>query len=119
MTYETVWSFDTARYRVELGIAPEDGDPSDRFDDERDVAFASRGGWCWFQARVRVVFRDENNPKRWSVQRDVVLGEDHLGGCSYHDRADFMRDGYFRDMVRSAVDEARGKLERMRLAVTA
>ena len=115
--YETVWSFETARFTVNLGVAPEDLNPAGNFDDPRDVEFANNGGWHWFQARVQVVFRDTANPKNWAVQRDVVLGADYLGGCSYHGLTDFKAGGYFRDMVRSAVEEARAKLVRASVGI--
>lgn len=120
MSYETVWSFNTARFTVALSVAPEDMSPEDQFSEQEDVEFANEGGWHWFQARVQVVFRDDDNPKHWSVQRDDVLGEDHLGGCSYHGLKDFMEPGgYFRDMVSEAISEARGKLARMGAGIRA
>lgn len=111
--WETVWSFDTERFNITLAVADEDDSPQGHFSEDDDVAFAMEGGWHWFQARVQVMFRDEHNPKRWATQRDDVLGEDYLGGCSYHDLEDFKSGGYFRDMVREAISEARGKLARM------
>jgi hypothetical protein len=91
--------------------------PEDQFSDERDVEFASEGGYHWFQARVQVTFRDDNNPINWAVKRIIVLGENYLGGCSYHDLNDFKRDGYFRDMAAEAIAEARGKLARMSVGI--
>lgn len=111
--WEDVWSFNTKRFTVTLAVTDEDSIPEEQFDQDDDVEFANEGGWHWFQARVRVVFRDDANPKNWAVQRDDVLGEDYLGGCSYHDLADFRRDGYFRDMVNEATREAKQKLARM------
>lgn len=113
--YETVWSFNTDRYTVNLDVADEDMSPADGMQFDEDIEFASEGGWHWFQARVQVVFRDDANPRNWAVQRDQVLGEDYLGGCSYHGLEDFKTGGYFRDMVGTAIDEARSKLERMKL----
>jgi hypothetical protein len=81
--------------------------------DAETEAFCAEGGWHWCQVRVQVIFRDDANPRNWAVQRDQVLGEDYLGGCSYHDLADFKSGGYFRDMVATAIDEARSKLSRM------
>jgi len=113
--YETVWEFNTARFTVSLAVAPEEMDPADSFCEDDDIEFAREGGWHWFTARVWVTFRDEDNPKKWAVRRDQILGEDYLGGCSYLSLDDFIRPGpgYFRDMVREAVSEARGKLSRM------
>ena len=115
MTYETVWTFNTARFTVELGIAPEDMSPLGAFCEQDDVEFALEGGWHWFSARVQVLFRDDDNPVNWATPRERLLGEDYLGGCSYRNLEDFMapNGGYFRDMVRTAITEARGTLARM------
>jgi hypothetical protein len=113
--WENVWSFDTARFSVRLDVTGESDAPDGHFEEADDVEFAREGGWHWFAARVQVVFRDDTNPKNWAVQRDDVLGEDYLGACSYHGLSDFKSGGYFRDMVASAIEEARGKLERMAL----
>lgn len=111
--WETVWTFRTARYTVTLAVTPEEDDPAGHFEREDDVEFAREGGWHWFQARVQVAFRDDENPKNWAVVRERVLGEDYLGGCSYRNLEDFRTGGYFRDMVAEAVREARGTLGRM------
>ena len=111
--WETVWQFNTARYTVALSVSDEESDPADSFSFEDDVEYAREGGWHWFCARVQVIFRDENNPKNWAVRRDLVLGEDFIGGCSYEDLKSFRSDGYFRDMVAEAISEARGKLSRL------
>lgn len=116
MNYETVWTFNTARFTVELAVADEDMSPHGAFSEQDDVEFALEGGWHWFQARVQVLFRDDDNPKNWATPRTRLLGEDYLGGCSYHSLQDFIRpdSGYFRDMVGEAIREARGALARMR-----
>lgn len=100
--WEQVWSFTTERFTVTLAVRPEEDDPTDHFEFTDDVEFANEGGWHWFQARVQVFVED-----------DHVLGEDYLGGCSYHNLEDFKRGGYFRDMVRTAVADARQTLHRL------
>jgi hypothetical protein len=117
--WETVWEFRTARFAVTCAVAPEDDDPAGQFDAADDVAFAREGGWHWFMARVRVAFIDADNPKNWAMTRERVLGEDYLGGLSYHGWADFKSGGYFRDMVSEATKEARGSLARMCACVKA
>lgn len=106
--WETVWEFSTAKFRVTLDVAPETHDPEDSFCDDADVEFAREGGWHWFQARVQVAFVDRDNPTSWANTCKRVLGEDYLGGCSYHGLKDFREGGYFRDMVSQAINEARG-----------
>ena len=104
--YEDVWSFSTAQFTVTLSVAPEIEEPEDFFasgDDECDaeaVAFANEGDWHWFMARVQVKFGED----------DIVVGADYCGACSYHDFADFKRDGYFANMVSEAIREARATL---------
>jgi hypothetical protein len=115
MNWETVWEFKTARFAVTLAVTDETDDPADSFECDEDIAFAREGGWHWFAARVQVTFRDSDNPKHWAVTPEVVLGRDYLGGCSYRSLSDFIAPGpgYFRDMVREAIGEARGTLARM------
>lgn len=119
MSWETVWQFHTANFVVSLSIMPEDSDPADHFEREDDIEFAREGDWHWFQARVQVSFRDSANPKNWAVTRERVLGEDYLGACSYHGLADFRTGGYFADMVREAIREARGTITRMNATLRA
>jgi len=116
--YETVWTFHTARFVVTLDVAGEDMTPEDGMCFEDDIAFAREGGWHWFQARVRVgLAHDPDQPRYYGDDEiDVELGSDYLGGCSYHSLQDFIapvEGGYFRDMVRCAIDEARKTLARM------
>ena len=42
-----------------------------------------------------------------------ILAEDYLGNCVYKDAADFVKDGYFRDMVKSVCVEARKAVNAM------
>lgn len=116
--WETVWTFNTAKFTVSLAVAEEEESPADNLTDDADIAFASEGGWHWFTARVQVVFRDDANPKNWAVARQDVLGEDYLGCCSYRNLEDFRTSGYFRDMVHEAIREARGHIARIKDALT-
>ena len=110
MSYETVWTFNTARFTVELGVADETVSPAGYFDFPEDIEFAQEGGWHWFRARVRVLMGVEGSDE----QR--LLGAAYLSACSYHSLQNFIRpgpNGDFRDMVREAVREARGTLANM------
>lgn len=113
--WETVWTFNTRRFTINLDVAPEDTSPEGQFCEDDDVKFAREGGWHWFQARIQVIYRDDDNPKHWVVPRRLVLGENYLGGCSYHSLEDFIApgSGYFRDMVHEAVREAKEKIARI------
>jgi len=100
--WETLWTFETARFCVTCDAAPEDEDPADSFECEEDIDAVRSGAWDWFIARVRVTMDGRE------------IGADYLGGCAYARASDFVegenRDGYFRYMVRQALQEARATL---------
>jgi hypothetical protein len=64
--YETVWSFKTLNFTVELSVAPEDTDPA-----PEDVEAIHDGRVEWFQARVQVYYDG------------LAIGSDYLGACAY------------------------------------
>lgn len=104
MNWETVWTFDTANYRVGLQVTPEVEDPGDFFDDPQIIQEIRDGRWEWFTARVVVTDKE-----------GTLLGTDYLGACSYESPLAFREDGgYFPDMVRTATAEARSNV-RVRL----
>lgn len=96
--WDTVWMFKTARFEIGLEFGPEhDLDLS--WDNDGTVSDAlARGTLLAFVARVYVKLNG------------ATVGEDYLGGCVYASERDFMRDGYFRDMVRCAIANARATL---------
>lgn len=121
--YETVWSFDTARFTVALELAPEDMPPEDCFDLSEDVEAVHNGDVEWFTARV-AVYKDGHE-----------IGTDYLGGCAYRTVEEFytghrdkdpmnrnssiMRAAkgnncaichYFPDMIAQAIADARNTL---------
>lgn len=101
--WENVWHRTAGRFTVALDVADEDFDPADSFERDEDIEFAREGGWHWFQARVRVLWDHD------------VIGEDYLGGCSYHSLADFTAPGgYFQSMVRLACYDARKTVQGFR-----
>jgi hypothetical protein len=100
--WETVWSYSTARFTVALDVTDEDMDPADSMEFEEDIEFARQGGWHWFVARIRVLWDHD------------VIGEDHLGACSYHSLEDFKSGGYFQDMISEACRDARVTVSKFR-----
>jgi hypothetical protein len=100
--YETIWQFETPRFTVTCDVTPEDMDPAESLEEQEDIDAIRDGAVDWFVARVRVLLDGK------------VIAADYLGGCAYRNASDFVsgadRDGYFRDMVRSAVSEARRNL---------
>ena len=133
---DTVWSFETARFRVALEISPEEMDPADSFEFDDDIEAVRSGAVEWFCATVTVYFIDRENDDLREI------GFDTLGGCAYKTVREFytshrdkdpmnrncslMRAAhakehegravvichYFPDMVRQAIHDARRHLAR-------
>ena len=100
---ETVYTFKTARFALELAIEPEQAYLPDwdfESDEERNALIEriENGSVLWFVARVRVTLDGRE------------LAADYLGGCCYDTIEEFRRDGYFYDMARSALKDARATL---------
>lgn len=93
---------------IEIVLHDEDSDPIDHFgyDTEaenqeaaafvRDLANRSQWGWCV----VEVI-----------ASYGGMVGRDVLGGCSYESEDAFKSDGYYTDMVGTALDELACALE--------
>lgn len=128
MLTETVWTFDTANFRVALEISPEEMDPSDSFEFPEDIEAVRSGYLDWFCASVAVYDNDGHE-----------LGRNCLGGCAYrtveefytahrdpdpmHRNSSVMRAAmgqnvgighYFPNMVSQAIGEARKTLGSLR-----
>lgn len=98
--WDKVWTFKTARFEVGLEFGPED-DLDLSWDEDGSIrAGLESGKFFAFVARTYVKFEG------------ATVGEDYLGGCIYASEREFMNDGYFRDMVRIAISEARKELSR-------
>lgn len=127
MHYDTVWSFETAQFRVTLDVTPCQDDPADSFQFQEDIDAVRDGTVEWFDAIVRVYFRGRE------------LGADSLCCCAYNTVREFYtshRDPdpmnrncslmrakrgkvttichYFPDMVSIAIKEARRELTKCR-----
>ena len=105
MIYERVNSEDIDGFRVVLSFAPEDMHPRDFFDDIHDIADIcdkiDRGLLLWFVARVE------------AYKHGVLLGSDHLGGCLYESVRDFIKGGYYVDMVLNVTSEAKQMIAKL------
>ena len=96
--WDKVWTFKTQRFEVGLEFGPEN-DLDLSWDDDGAVCDGLANGTLFaFVARVYVLLDG------------AVIGEDYLGGCIYATERDFMQCGYFRDMVRCAIADARRHL---------
>jgi hypothetical protein len=108
---EAIWSFETERFFVGYYAEPDDTDPTKCFQFDEDAEAARNGEVEWFCARVCVYLKGEG-AYDWTE-----IGCDYLGACAYKNVSDFCtgenRNGYFRDMVRNALGEAREELARL------
>ena len=107
--HEVMWTFETARFRVEWQVQLCD-DLDLSWDDTGETRDNIESGlWCAFDSAVVVYFDDRE------------IGADYLGESIYEDPSDF-RDhigmnaknhgSYFSDLVRNAIAEARKTLAR-------
>lgn len=94
---QTVYTFKTARFALELAVEPETF-PPDWNGWEQDIEKIDRGELAYFIARVRVLLDGRE------------IATDYLGGCCYNTVEEFRRDGYFFDLARSAIKDARAAL---------
>ena len=102
--WQTIHAETRDGFEVVLSVAPETDDPRDHFDDDGETAQAiADGRFDWFVARVE-------------AQRDgITLGTDYLGACCYESPQQFVAEseGYYADMVKQAIDDARATLARL------
>lgn len=98
---QTLWTFHTRNFRVELACEPESY-PDLSWCDPETQDEIDRGLLECLVYRVRI-----------TGPGGAELGTDYLGGCVYRDAGAFRGDGYFRDMVREAVTQARRNLYRL------
>jgi hypothetical protein len=113
------WRFDTAQYTVAFWAQEEIMEPEDNFEFPEDVEFARQDHPAhWFCAFVGVFKGEDDSTAGIWKGNAVCVGYDVLGGCSYNSFREFLglRDGiggkispggYFPDMVRQALSEAR------------
>lgn len=103
---ETVYTFKTARFALELAVEPEYNYMPDwdfESDEERNALIKriETGRTLWFVARVRVTLDGRE------------LAADYMGGCCYNTIEEFRRDDYFYEMARTAIEAARAAIRNM------
>lgn len=108
MRGEIVHTEEWEGFKVTLELLPEDDDPRGHFasgndEDDADIVRKIESGYyLWFVAKVS------------ASKAGIVLGTDYLGGCCYKSAADFMApDGYYPQMRKDAITEARAKLNEL------
>ena len=86
-------------FEIRFYTMPEHMHPDDCFDDGGQTAREIEAGqYQWFIACVT------------ASKAGIVLGKDYLGGCCYETAAEFLESLSYEDMIRNAIDAARGKL---------
>lgn len=93
--WQTIWHFNTARFSVHLECA-HDPYMDLSWDEDGEISRQINAGTL-DHLQFRVAVR----------MNGVLCGTDYLGGCIYADPMDFRVDGYFQDMVRHAIKDAR------------
>ena len=93
--WDKVWTFKTQRFEVGLEFGPEHDLDLSWDDDNKAREGLESGVLLAFVARVYVKCDGS------------TVGEDYLGNCIYSSEREFMSNGYFRDMVRCAIADAR------------
>lgn len=101
---ETIWTFETARFKVELILTACDSLDLSWCETGETAANLDSGLWTAFDSEVRVSLDGR------------AIASDYLGQSIYEDPTDFGTDhrkhsgNYFTDMVSQAVKEARDYL---------
>lgn len=87
-------------FEIRFYTMPEALHPDDcYFDDDGFTARqVAEGNLAWFTACVT------------ASKAGIVLGKDYLGGCCYETAEEFLESLSYEDMIRNAIDAARGKL---------
>lgn len=95
---EVIWEFDTPHFRV-LVTAEEEHDIDLSWDETGEIAEGiASGEFVIFCAKAAVYFRG------------LELSSDYLGNCIYKSLVDFKQCGYFSDMVRTVLTDARSEM---------
>jgi len=98
---QTIHTFTKDGFDIRFAVIPEMTHPNDHFDDDGETAQAiADGDYEWFIACVT------------ASKNGVELAEEYLGGCCYASFDAFMdENGYFDDMVATAIDVAKQTID--------
>jgi hypothetical protein len=89
-------------FTITFYARPEETDPADSFEFEKDIAAVRNGAVIWFWVECI------------ASKAGVDLGRDTLGCCAYESFADFFTEGgYAADMRAEAIAEARTTLTKL------
>jgi len=83
--WSEVWRFKTARFAIVAEVTDCEDDPADSFEFPQDIEAVRNGSVAWFDARVRVLLRNDDG------EDSEELGADYLGACAYDRPIDLFR----------------------------
>lgn len=106
MHYTTIHTETAHGFDIVLSITDEIESPRDMFDDTEEAMAElckaiDSGSLAWFTARVQ------------AFKAGVLLASEYIGGCLYASPIDFLKDGYYADMVATVTKEANATIERL------
>ena len=102
--FTTVHTETREEFYVSFAWAYETFDPCEHFDDsliDEILEGIEAGKYAWFVARVTV------------SKNGIKLADDYLGGCLYESFDEFVKDGYYTDMVETAISEAKINISKL------
>jgi hypothetical protein len=110
--YDKIHTSTAAGFDIVFSVTYEDSEPDWDFENEEDKQNTLRrieqGDLVWFVARVQ------------AFKNGIELGTDYLGGCCYDSYMQFVEEnGYYADMVESAISEARETIAKLTEEVSA
>lgn len=104
----TLWNCDTPNFNLRLILSRQWGFEYDGEDEDGETQRQlDNGTLVAFDSELRITLRQGEG---------VIVGRAYLGSSVYQSGniAPFLKDGYFRDMLREASEEARAAIEAMR-----
>jgi hypothetical protein len=106
MHYETIWSFNTAQFRVTLAVAPCQDDPADSFCTQEDIDAVHEGRVEWFDARPRPGKRGRVTPPRQYGANPgaIAMSNKYTKHVERHDHTEivFDMDHFARDFAEAS-----------------
>jgi len=103
-TYYPIVSDQIEGFEVELMFEDEIYSPEELLEDRQDIEDINNGVYEWCIACVRV------------YKAGIMLSESNIGGCAYKHGTlvkDFKESGYYEDMVRDGIFEARQAISKL------
>lgn len=103
MIWELIHEETREGFNIRFYATTETDSPEGHFDDDGETVAAIRDGRLeWFAVKA---IADKGG---------IELAEDYLGACCYESLRDFIQDdGYFSDMRRQVIEDARAAIQKL------